>query len=140
MILKPSEEAPGSAAIFAEVMEKAGVPAGVFNLIQGDGPGVGTALAQHPGIDMVSFTGSTRAGIQVAKNAADTVKRVHQELGGKSPNVILEGAPLDKAIPAGLMGVLINSGQSCIAPTRVLVHKSPPDEAVPTPKKGMQEI
>src|SRR3546814_12369297 len=81
MILKPSEEAPGSAAIFAEVMEKAGVPAGVFNLIQGDGPGVGTALAQHPGIDMVSFTGSTRAGIQVAKNAADTVKRVHQELG-----------------------------------------------------------
>src|SRR3546814_10054748 len=82
MILKPSEEAPGSAAIFAEVMEKAGVPAGVFNLIQGDGPGVGTALAQHPGIDMVSFTGSTRAGIQVAKNAADTVKRVHQELGG----------------------------------------------------------
>src|SRR3546814_416175 len=75
MILKPSEEAPGSAAIFAEVMEKAGVPAGVFNLVQGDGPGVGTALAQHPGIDMVSFTGSTRAGIQVAKNAADTVKR-----------------------------------------------------------------
>src|SRR3546814_7895396 len=71
----------------------------LFNLIQGDGPGVGTALAQHPGIDMVSFTGSTRAGIQVAKNAADTVKRVHQELGGKSPNVILEGAPLDKAIP-----------------------------------------
>src|SRR3546814_5366499 len=81
MILKPSEEAPGSAAIFAEVMEKAGVPAGVFNLIQGDGPGVGTALAQHPGIDMVSFTGSTRVGIQVAKNAADTVKRVHQEMG-----------------------------------------------------------
>src|SRR3546814_6851292 len=119
-------------------MEKAGVPAGVFNLIQGDGPGFGTALAQHPGIDMVSFTGSTRAGIQVAKNAADTVKRVHQELGSKSPNVILEGAPLDKAIPAGLMGVLINSGQSCIAPTRVLVHKSQHDEAVAIAKQVMQ--
>src|SRR3546814_17022411 len=87
---------------------------------------------------MVSFTGSTRAGIQVAKNAADTVKRVHQELGGKSPNVILEGAPLDKAIPAGLMGVLINSGQSCIAPTRVLVHKSQHDAAVAIAKQVMQ--
>ncbi|MCM8730066.1 aldehyde dehydrogenase family protein [Hephaestia sp. GCM10023244] len=138
MILKPSEEAPGSAAIFAEVMAKAGVPAGVFNLIQGDGPGVGTALSTHPGIDMVSFTGSTRAGIQVAKNAADTVKRVHQELGGKAPNVILEGAPLDKAIPAGLMGVLINSGQSCIAPTRMLVHKSQHDAAVAIARQVME--
>ena len=135
MILKPSEEAPGSAAIFAEVMDKAGVPAGVFNLIQGDGPGVGTALAEHPGIDMISFTGSTRAGIMVARNAAATVKRVHQELGGKSPNVILEGAPLDQAIPAGLMGVLINSGQSCIAPTRMLVHKSQHDQAVAIAKQ-----
>jgi aldehyde dehydrogenase (NAD+) len=138
MILKPSEEAPGSAAIFAEVMDKAGVPAGVFNLVQGDGPGVGTALAQHPGIDMVSFTGSTRAGIQVAKNAADTVKRVHQELGGKSPNIILEGAPLDKAVPAGLMGVLVNSGQSCIAPTRMLVHTSQHDDAVAIARQVMQ--
>ncbi|MGN6269035.1 MAG: aldehyde dehydrogenase family protein [Sphingomonas sp.] len=138
MILKPSEEAPGSAAIFAEIMDKAGVPAGVFNLVQGDGPGVGTALAKHPDIDMVSFTGSTRAGILVAKAAADTVKRVHQELGGKSPNIILEGAPLEQAVPAGLMGVLINSGQSCIAPTRMLVHKSQRDEAVAIARQVMQ--
>ena len=130
MILKPSEECPGSAAIFAEVLDAAGVPAGVFNLIQGDGPGVGTALSKHPGIDMVSITGSTRAGIQVAKNAADTVKRVHQELGGKSPNIILEGAPLEEALPAGLGGVCLNSGQSCIAPARVLVHRSQYEEAV----------
>ncbi|MBY8829140.1 aldehyde dehydrogenase family protein [Hephaestia mangrovi] len=138
MILKPSEEAPGSAAIFAEVIDKAGVPAGVFNLVQGDGPGVGTALAEHPGIDMISFTGSTRAGIMVARNAAATVKRVHQELGGKSPNIILEGAPLEQAVPAGLMGVLINSGQSCIAPTRMLVHKSQHDQAVAIAKQVMQ--
>jgi len=130
MILKPSEECPGSAAIFAEVMDAAGVPAGVFNLVQGDGPTVGTALAEHPGIDMISFTGSTRAGILVARNAAGTVKRVHQELGGKSPNIILEGAPLDKAVPAGVMTVLLNSGQSCIAPARMLVHRSQHDEAV----------
>ncbi|WP_395397287.1 aldehyde dehydrogenase family protein [Novosphingobium sp. BL-8A] len=129
MILKPSEEAPSSAAIFAEVMEAAGVPAGVFNLVQGDGAEVGTALARHPGIDMISFTGSTRAGIMVAKNAADTVKRVSQELGGKSPNIILEGTPLDVALPGGVGGVLLNSGQSCVAPTRMLVHRSQHDEA-----------
>lgn len=129
MILKPSEEAPSSAAIFAEVMDAAGVPAGVFNLVQGDGEGVGTALAKHPDIDMVSFTGSTRAGIMVAKNAADTVKRVAQELGGKSPNIILEGTPLDMALPGGVGGVLLNSGQSCVAPTRMLVHRSQHDEA-----------
>ena len=129
MILKPSEEAPTSAAIFAEVMDAAGVPAGVFNLVQGDGEGVGTALAKHPDIDMVSFTGSTRAGIMVAKNAADTVKRVAQELGGKSPNIILEGTPLDVALPGGVGGVLLNSGQSCVAPTRMLVHRSQHDEA-----------
>ncbi len=129
MILKPSEEAPTSAAIFAEVMHAAGVPAGVFNLVQGDGAGVGTALAQHPDIDMISFTGSTRAGIMVAKNAADTVKRVAQELGGKSPNIILEGTPLDQALPGGVGGILLNSGQSCVAPTRMLVHRSQHDEA-----------
>ena len=138
MILKPSEECPGSAAIFTEVLDAAGVPAGVFNLVQGDGPGVGTALSKHPDIDMVSFTGSTRAGIMVAKNAADTVKRVHQELGGKSPNIILEGAPLDQAVPAGLGGVLLNSGQSCIAPARMLVHKSQHDEAVSVAKGVME--
>ncbi|MBB4641234.1 aldehyde dehydrogenase family protein [Rhizorhapis suberifaciens] len=130
MILKPSEQTPRSGAILGEIMDAAGVPAGVFNLVQGDGPGVGTALAQHPDIDMISFTGSTRAGIMVAKNAADTVKRVHQELGGKSPNIILEGAPLDVALPGGVGGVLLNSGQSCIAPTRMLVHKSQHDEAL----------
>ncbi|MGI4880360.1 MAG: aldehyde dehydrogenase family protein [Janthinobacterium lividum] len=130
MILKPSEEAPGSAAIFAEVMHAAGVPHGVFNLVQGDGEIVGTALAKHPGVDMVSFTGSTRAGIMVARNAADTVKRVAQELGGKSPNIIIEGTPLDMALPGGVGGVLLNSGQSCVAPTRMLVHRSQHDEAV----------
>jgi aldehyde dehydrogenase (NAD+) len=138
MILKPSEEAPGCAAIFAEVMDKAGVPAGVFNLVQGDGPGVGAALSAHPGVDMVSFTGSTRAGIMVAKAAADTVKRVHQELGGKAPNIILEGTPLDRAVPSGLMAVLLNSGQSCIAPTRMLVHRSQHDAAVAIAKQVMQ--
>ena len=123
MVLKPSEEAPGCAAIFAEVMHAAGVPAGVFNLVNGDGPGVGTALSQHKHVDMVSFTGSTRAGVLVAKNAADTVKRVHQELGGKSPALVLEGADLGRAVPVTLFSVLLNSGQSCIAPTRLLVPK-----------------
>lgn len=123
MVLKPSEEAPSCAAIFAEVMHAAGVPVGVFNLVNGDGPGVGTALSQHKGVDMVSFTGSTRAGILVAKNAADTVKRVHQELGGKSPSLVLEGADLGKAVPVTLFSVLLNSGQSCIAPTRLLVPR-----------------
>ena len=130
VILKPSEQTPGSAAIFAEVLDAAGVPAGVFNLVQGDGAGVGTALAQHPDIDMISFTGSTRAGILVAKNAADTVKRVSQELGGKSPFIVLPGTPLDLALPAGAGGILLNSGQSCVAPTRFLIHRSQYDEAI----------
>jgi aldehyde dehydrogenase (NAD+) len=123
MVLKPSEEAPSSAMIFAEVLDKAGVPKGVFNLVNGDGPGVGTALSKHKGVDMVSFTGSTRAGIAVAKNAADTVKRVHQELGGKSPALVLEGADPAQAVQRTLFSVLMNSGQSCIAPTRLLVPK-----------------
>ncbi|WP_129791844.1 aldehyde dehydrogenase family protein [Sphingosinicella sp. CPCC 101087] len=130
VILKPSEQTPGSAKVFAEVMDAAGVPPGVFNLVQGDGPGVGEALARHPEIDMISFTGSTRAGILVARNAAETVKRVHQELGGKSPNIILPGTPLDAALPGGAGGVLLNSGQSCVAPTRLLVHRSQYDEAL----------
>src|SRR5690606_16285400 len=130
VILKPSEQTPGSAHIFAEILDAAGVPAGVFNLVQGDGPGVGTALAKHPGIDMVSFTGSTRAGIQVAKNAADTVKRVHQELGGKSPFIVLPGTPLDLALPGGAGGILLNSGQSCVAPTRFLIQRDQYDEAI----------
>ncbi|MEP9361056.1 aldehyde dehydrogenase family protein [Sphingomonas sp. KR3-1] len=128
MILKPSEEAPGCAMIFAEVLAAAGVPAGVFNLVNGDGPGVGTALSRHKGVDMVSFTGSTRAGVLVAKNAAETVKRVHQELGGKSPSLMLEGADLGRAVQTTLFSVLMNSGQSCIAPTRLLVPKGMQDQ------------
>ena len=124
MILKPSEEAPSCAVIIAEILHEAGVPAGVFNLVNGDGPGVGAALSSHRDVDMVSFTGSTRAGIAVAQAAASTVKRVHQELGGKAPNLVLEGADLQAVLPPTLMGVLANTGQSCIAPTRLLVHKS----------------
>ena len=100
MVLKPSEVAPFSGYIWTEIMHAAGVPAGVFNMVNGDGPGVGAAISSHPGIDMVSFTGSTRAGIEVAKNAAATVKRVAQELGGKSPNIILEDADLQEAVAA----------------------------------------
>ncbi|MEQ1725645.1 MAG: aldehyde dehydrogenase family protein [Sphingopyxis sp.] len=129
MVLKPSEECPGCAAIFAEIIDAAGVPPGVFNLVQGDGPGVGAAISAHGDIDMVSFTGSTRAGILVAKAAADTVKRVHQELGGKSPNLVLPGADLAATLPATVQGVLINSGQSCIAPTRILVQEGQQAEA-----------
>ncbi|WBY09651.1 aldehyde dehydrogenase family protein [Sphingomonas sp. 7/4-4] len=140
MVLKPSEEAPGCAAIFAEVMDAAGVPAGVFNLVNGDGPGVGTALSQHKGVDMVSFTGSTRAGILVAKNAADTVKRVHQELGGKSPSLVLEGADLGKAVPGTLFSVLMNSGQSCIAPARLLVPRSLQEQAAAIAAANMKAV
>ena len=129
MVLKPSEECPTNAAIFAEILDAAGVPPGVFNLIQGDGPGVGAAISAHPGIDMVSFTGSTRAGIQVAIAAAPTVKRVHQELGGKSPNLVLPGADFATVLPPTLQGILVNTGQSCIAPTRVLVPRERQDEA-----------
>ncbi len=121
MVLKPSEIAPFSAILWAEVMHAAGVPAGVFNLINGDGPTVGAALSAHPGVDMMSFTGSTRAGIEVAKNAAPTVKRVHQELGGKSPNIVLDDADLEAAVSGGVKAVMMNSGQSCNAPTRMLV-------------------
>ncbi len=121
VILKPSEVAPLSAYVFTEVMHQAGVPAGVFNMINGDGAGVGTALSQHPLIDMVSFTGSTRAGSLVAQNAAPTVKRVTQELGGKSPNIILPDADFEKAVKQGTHAVFSNSGQSCNAPTRMLV-------------------
>jgi aldehyde dehydrogenase (NAD+) len=129
MVLKPSEECPGNAAIFAEVMDAAGVPPGVFNLVQGDGMTVGAAISAHPGIDMVSFTGSTRAGIMVAKSAADTVKRVHQELGGKSPNLVLPDADFAAVLPGTVSGVLVNTGQSCIAPTRILVAKEREAEA-----------
>jgi len=140
MILKPSEECPANAAIFAEILDAAGVPAGVFNLVQGDGPTVGQAISAHPGIDMVSFTGSTRAGILVAKAAADTVKRVHQELGGKSPNIVLPGSDLPAVLPATVSGVFINSGQSCISPARILVHKDQEAEAVSVIKNLMASV
>jgi aldehyde dehydrogenase (NAD+) len=121
MVLKPSEFSPFSAVIWAKVLHEAGVPAGVFNLINGDGPTVGAALAAHPDVDMVSFTGSTRAGTEVAKGAAATVKRVHQELGGKSPNVLLDDVDFERAVKASVLHVFQNSGQSCNAPTRMLV-------------------
>ena len=124
VVLKPSEVAPLSVIILAEVLHEAGVPGGVFNLVNGDGPTVGDAISSHPDIDMVSFTGSTRAGVQIAKSAADTVKRVTQELGGKSANIVLSDADLSKAVPDGLMAAFRNAGQSCIAPTRMLVHRS----------------
>ncbi|QXQ07001.1 aldehyde dehydrogenase family protein [Sphingosinicellaceae bacterium] len=121
MILKPSEIAPFSAQVWTEIMHAAGVPAGVFNLVNGDGPTVGAALSSHPGVDMVSFTGSTRAGIEVARNAAPTVKRVAQELGGKSPNIVLDDADLQTAVTSGVLQMMTNSGQSCNAPSRMLV-------------------
>jgi aldehyde dehydrogenase (NAD+) len=135
MVLKPSEIAPVSSMLFAEIMHEAGVPAGVFNLVNGDGPTVGAAISSHPGIDMVSFTGSTRAGILVAKAAADTVKRVHQELGGKSPNIILDDADFEKAIAHGTLACFGNSGQSCNAPTRLLVPRSRQAEAAAIAKR-----
>ncbi len=121
MVLKPSEIAPLSGSLFAQVMHEAGVPAGVFNFVHGDGPGVGQAIAEHPGIDMLSFTGSTRAGIAVAKAGADAVKRVHQELGGKSPLVVLDEQSLEAAVRWGVADCFSNSGQSCNAPSRMLV-------------------
>jgi aldehyde dehydrogenase (NAD+) len=129
MVLKPSEIAPFDAMIFAEVLDAAGVPAGVFNLVNGDGPGVGSALSGHPDVDMVSFTGSTRAGVLVAQNAAPTVKRVAQELGGKSANILLDDADFETAVRAGAEEVFDNTGQSCNAPTRMLVPRDRMDEA-----------
>jgi aldehyde dehydrogenase (NAD+) len=130
MVLKPSEVAPYSGQIFGEIVDAAGVPAGVFNLVHGDGPGVGAAISSHPDIDMVSFTGSTRAGIDVAKNAAPTVKRVTQELGGKSPNIVLDDDAFATSVASGVLAMMLNSGQSCNAPSRMLVPKARIDEAV----------
>ena len=130
MVLKPSEIAPFSAQIFAEILDAAGVPAGVFNLVNGDGPTVGAALSSHPDVDMGSFTGSTRAGIEVARAAAPTVKRVHQELGGKSPNIILDDDIFAKSVAGGVKHVMNNSGQSCNAPTRMLVPAKRMGEAI----------
>ena len=129
MVLKPSEIAPLDAIIFAEILDEAGVPPGVFNLVNGDGSTVGEAMSAHPDIDMMSFTGSTRAGILVAKAAADTVKRVHQELGGKSANILLPDVDLETAVTKGVAGCFGNSGQSCNAPTRMFVPRSMHEEA-----------
>jgi aldehyde dehydrogenase (NAD+) len=128
IVLKPSELSPFSAQIWTEVFDAAGVPAGVFNMVHGNGPGVGAAISAHPDIDMVSFTGSTRAGIEVARAAAPTIKRVHQELGGKSANIVLPDADFPTAVVAGLRAVTVNSGQSCNAPTRMLVPRERMDE------------
>ncbi|MCX8997358.1 aldehyde dehydrogenase family protein [Rhizobiaceae bacterium BDR2-2] len=130
VVLKPSEIAPISGIVFAEIMEAAGVPKGVFNLVNGTGPEVGQVMAGHLDVDMVSFTGSTRAGIIVAKTAADTVKRVAQELGGKSANIILPDADFETAVALGVDGCFSNSGQSCDAPTRMLVPADRHDEAL----------
>ena len=124
MVLKPSEVAPLNAYLLAEIIHEVGLPAGVFNLVNGTGPDVGEALASHPDVDMVSFTGSTRAGRRVAELASRTVKRVTQELGGKSPNIILDDADLEEAIPAGVLGCFMNAGQACSAPTRMLVPRA----------------
>jgi aldehyde dehydrogenase (NAD+) len=130
MVLKPSEIAPISGVIFAEVMDAAGVPPGVFNMVHGEGPVVGAAMSSHPDIDMMSFTGSTRAGIQVAKAGAETVKRIHQELGGKSANILLRDVDFATAVPKGVTSVFSNSGQSCNAPTRMLVPVERHEEAL----------
>lgn len=129
MVLKPSELAPLSAYLFAQILDEAGVPPGIFNLVNGDGPTVGTAIASHPDVDMVSFTGSTRAGVAVASAAAPTVKRVAQELGGKSANIVLDDADLAKAVKDGVQTCFRNTGQSCNAPTRMLVPRSRMTEA-----------
>ncbi|WP_298173463.1 aldehyde dehydrogenase family protein [Novosphingobium sp.] len=140
MVLKPSEIAPLSAQLFAEFIHEAGFPAGVFNMVHGTGPGIGDALTSHPEADMVSFTGSTRAGIQVAKSAAETVKRVSQELGGKSPNLVFADAGLEAAVARGVRHCFNNTGQSCNAPTRMLVEASVYDEAVEIAKTVAESV
>jgi len=140
MVLKPTEIAPINALIFAEVMHEAGVPAGVFNLVNGTGPDVGVAMSSHPDIDMMSFTGSTRAGISVAQEAAKTVKRVTQELGGKSPNIILDDADFAAVVSRDMAGMCMNTGQSCNAPTRMLVPEARMDEAAAIAKATAEAI
>jgi len=140
IVLKPTEVAPLNAILFTQILHEAGVPPGVFNLVNGDGPTVGAAIASHPGIDMVSFTGSTRAGVQVAINAAPTVKRVTQELGGKSANIILDDADFQTAVAGGVTGCFTNSGQSCNAPTRMLVPAGRHAEAVAIAKAAAERM
>ena len=140
VVLKPSEYAPFSAQIIAEVIHEAGVPPGVFNMVYGDGPTVGVAISSHPDIDMVSITGSTRAGIDVARNAAETVKRVHQELGGKSPNILLPSADFPGAVERGVKGLMFNAGQTCSAPSRMIVPNARLDEVKAAAKKAVEKL
>ena len=140
MVLKPSEVAPFSGQIWAEIMDAAGVPAGVFNMIQGDGPGVGEAISGHPDIDMVSFTGSTRGGIAVARNAAESVKRVAQELGGKSANIVLDDSAFAKSVARGFGAMMGNTGQSCNAPSRMLVPHARMDEAISVTRDAATQV
>jgi len=140
MVLKPSEVAPLNAIILTEILDEAGVPAGVFNLVQGDGVSVGAPLSAHPDVDMVSFTGSTRAGVEVARAAAPTVKRVAQELGGKSANIVLDDADLDSVITRDMTSMCNNSGQSCNAPTRMLVPAARMDEAAAIAAAAAQQV
>ncbi|OUR92132.1 aldehyde dehydrogenase family protein [Gammaproteobacteria bacterium 42_54_T18] len=140
MVLKPSEVAPLDAYLFAKILDEAGVPKGVFNLVNGDGETVGNAITRHADIDMVSFTGSTRAGIAIAKNAADSVKRVTQELGGKSANIILDDADFTRAVAGGVIHCFNNSGQSCNAPTRMLVPRERMAEVIEVAKATAQTV
>lgn len=140
MILKPSERSPFTGQIFTEVLDAAGVPAGVFNLVQGDGPSVGVPLASHPGVDMISFTGSTRAGIDIARNAAPTVKRVAQELGGKGPNIILDDEDFATNVGQGVADMMGNSGQTCSAPSRMLVPTARMEEAVSAARAATEGV
>ncbi len=140
MVLKPSEIAPLSGYLFAQILHEAGVPAGVFNMVNGDGPTVGAAISSHPDVDMVSFTGSTRAGVAVATAAAPTVKRVTQELGGKSANIILDDADVEAAVRAGVRSCVMNTGQSCNAPTRMLVPRAKMAQAVAAAKRAAEAV
>ncbi|WP_024804494.1 aldehyde dehydrogenase family protein [Nocardia sp. BMG51109] len=140
VVLKPSEQSPFSGQILAEILDAAGVPAGVFNLVQGDGLGVGAPLSAHPGVDLISFTGSTRAGIEIARNAAPSVKRVTQELGGKSPNIVLDDAELPGNVATAVATLMNNSGQTCSALSRMLVPRSRMDDAVAAAKDAASQL
>jgi aldehyde dehydrogenase (NAD+) len=140
MVLKPSEVAPLNAILFAQVAEEAEVPPGVFNLVFGEGPTVGSQLSRHPEVDVVSFTGSTRAGSQISKDASDTIKMVHLELGGKSPNIILDDAPLEEAVRAGVTVCYLNAGQSCSVATRMIVPRDRVEDAVAIAKTVAEEF
>jgi len=138
VVVKPSEMAPLSVIVLAEVLDRAGVPKGVFNLVNGDGATVGQSIAAHKDVDMISFTGSTRAGVQVAKAAADSIKRVQQELGGKAANIVLPDADIATVVAAGLQRCYVGAGQSCQAPTRMLVHRSQQSVALAAAKAAAE--